>query len=222
MDKNCLPRLLLVEDDAISRSFIQTALQGLPAQVDAAASAADALAQPGPHTLWLIDATLPDNDGIGLLSQLRQGAADVVALAHAADSSAEKRRALLDAGFVDVLVKPLSALELQARVRAQLPLCTINDWNEASALKALNGNAEHVAMLRKLFLDELPATMANVERAVASSDPATVTAHLHKLRASCGFVGAQRLALAVSNLQQSPLSGQSLHELQRAAHALLD
>lgn len=222
MDKNRLPRLLLVEDDAISRSFMQTALQALPAHIDAAASAAEALEYPGPHTLWLIDATLPDGDGIHLMSQLRQRFPGCAALAHTADTSADTRRRLLEAGFADVLVKPLSALDLHARVREQLPLAAVNDWNEATALKALNGNAEHVATLRKLFLDELPATMANVERAVASSDVASIAAYLHKLRASCGFVGAQRLGLAVSGLQQSPLSEQSLRELQQAARALLD
>ncbi|WP_199915776.1 response regulator, partial [Xanthomonas fragariae] len=48
------PRLLLVEDDAISRGFLQAVLEGLPAQVDCADSLSSALdrARERRHDLW--------------------------------------------------------------------------------------------------------------------------------------------------------------------------
>ena len=65
------PFLLLVEDDPTSREFLRTALCALPAQVDCAETAAQAIdcARARRHDLWLIDAhpvsythlTLPTN-----------------------------------------------------------------------------------------------------------------------------------------------------------------
>ncbi len=215
------PRLLLVEDDTISRNFMQAALRALPAEVDAVATAAEAIALPGPHALWLIDARLPDISGAHLLRTLRLRAPATVALAHTADPSADQRQALLDAGFEEVLIKPLPAAHLQDRVRSRLPLSAAGDWNEDAALRALNGNRDHVAMLRTLFIDELPGALRTIDHAFDTVDGAAMSAQLHKLRASCGFVGAQRLEQAVIALQRSPASSESMQAFRQAARALL-
>ena len=72
--------------------------------------------------------------------------------------------------------------------------------------------AEHVAALRRLFLDELPGMRAGI------ADPATRAGTLHRLRASCGFVGAARLDAAVQALQES----KSEAALQRVLDTLQD
>lgn len=223
-DDGMKPRLLLVEDDPISARFMRLVLEALPARVDAVALAAQALASPSPHDLWLIDAHLPDGSGEQLLAALRQGRPATVALAHTADPSPSMRESLLSAGFADVLVKPVSAAALQSAVRAHLPAgsaATAADWDQDAALKALNGNGEHVAMLRKLFLDELPASVATVGHAFRCDDQDGLRGALHKLRASCGFVGAARLAAAVEALQQSPRDAASLAAFDAAAKTLL-
>ncbi|GGD39802.1 Hpt domain-containing response regulator [Pseudoxanthomonas indica] len=214
------PRLLLIEDDAISRQFMQAALEALPAQVDAVETAAQALALPGPYDLWLIDAHLPDGSGADLLAELRRRHPGVPALAHTADASASKRDALLAAGFARVVVKPLSAVELQEVAHAQLPLTKNPVWDEAGALRALNGNAEHVARLRALFLDELPVAVDSVRQAQSKGDSEKLRGTLHRLRASCGFVGAHQLAQAVSRLQREPESGSAMAEFLAASDNL--
>lgn len=219
-DQGMKPRLLLVEDDPISRSFMVTALAALPVQIEAVDTVAAALAGPADQALWLIDAHLPDGSGAQLLAELRQRRPHTDALAHTADPSPAMRTALLAAGFADVLVKPLSAARLQEAVCARLPEGAIPDWDETTALKALNGNREHVATLRQLFVDELPGAIATVERAVATGDHDGLRGALHKLRASCGFVGAARLGAAVQRLQQSPDTPESLAAFTEAARAL--
>ena len=62
----------------------------------------------------------------------------------------------------------------------------------------------HIDALRGLFLDELPQAHALIVAAAREGDIATMAASLHKLRASCGFVGAARLAASVAALQQHP------------------
>lgn len=211
------PRLLLVEDDAISRGFLLAVLEALPAQVDAVASMSAALALETTHDLWLFDANLADGSGIALLRQLRARQLQSPALAHTADDSHALHMQLLAAGFVEVLVKPLSASRLQQSVRHWLgqtprpsqapspPTVTppaLPLWDDASALTALNGNAEHVSSLRKLFLGELDLQHRNIQAAVRRGDDQGARQELHRLKASSGFVGALRLQAAARRLEK--------------------
>lgn len=221
-DEGMKPRLLLVEDDPISHAFMLAALEALPARVDSAASISQALRAEDGHALWLIDANLPDGSGAQLLAGLRRLHPRTPALAHTADPSPVMHRSLLDAGFAGVLVKPLSAAELQSAVRARLPIQATGpqDWDEHAALEALNGNREHVDTLRRLFLDELPGSVDAVERSFRDGDQEALRAVLHRLRASCGFVGASRLATAAQQLHQSPASLEALMDFRAAADTL--
>lgn len=224
------PRVLLVEDDPISLGFFQAALEPLALRLDCANSLATALACAGQavHDLWLIDAHLPDGSGSALLAQLRLLYPDTPALAHTADAGAEAR--LLGDGFLKVLIKPLPANELQHQVRAALPARTeaamaapaaAGDWDEAAALAALNGQQHHLNALRELFLSELPGTRDAVDSALRQHDETTLRSHLHRLQASCGFVGAARLARAVRELKGDPGSTVARHQFHDAVAALL-
>ena len=213
------PRLLLVEDDAISCSFMVAALEALPAQVEAAASMAVALEQEGRHDLWLLDVNLPDGSGIELLGRLRVRQHAAPALAHTADNSPALRAKLLAAGFDDVLVKPLTASQLQEAVRRQLGLINplagriaegldtslaLPVWDQATALAALNGNQEHVITLRDLFLAELDRQHDGIVAALQAGEHEAARKTLHQLKASSGFVGALRLNGAARDLERSP------------------
>ncbi|MEL1264878.1 response regulator [Pseudoxanthomonas putridarboris] len=227
------PRLLLVEDDPISREFLAAALSALPAAVETAADCAEATRLSTRFDLWLIDANLPDGDGIGLLHRLRTASPGTVALAHTADPSPLLRETLLRAGFADVLVKPLTADSLRRIVGAALgcgmddtPPATASaatalpDWDEDTALKALGGQREHVLQLRSLFLAELPSARRACTSAFDTGDQTRLRDALHKLRASCGFVGAARLADAVARWQAAPTSALLRDEFNAAADAL--
>lgn len=202
------PRLLLVEDDAVSAAFLSEALRALPAQVVLAGDGAAALRalDAAAFDLWLVDAHLPDGDGIAALSAMRARRPGVVALAHTAARERSVAEALIAAGFAEVLVKPLSADALQAAVRRHLPGATgagVPLWDDARAERALGG-ARHVSALRGLFHAELPGVRAEVEAAVRTGDGERLRGLLHRLRASCGFVGAARLEHAVAALHAAP------------------
>ena len=207
------PNILLVEDDPVSRAFLEAATAALPAGVAVASDAASAraLANADAFDLWLIDANLPDATGAQLLTQLREAGFATPALAHTATRDADAHAALRQAGFTDVIAKPIDAASWQAALR-RAPGATSPEratapsnasggktpvWDDDAALAALNGNREHVAALRKLFLDELPGMRARI------ADTDTRAATLHRLRASCGFVGASRLEGAVRALQEA-------------------
>ena len=229
------PRILLVEDDPVSRAFLLAALEALPAQVEVAADCADArrLAAAAPHALYLIDANLPDGSGAALLAELRQ-AAQVPALAHTASHDRADLDRLLAAGFAEALTKPIAPAALHAAVRRALGRAAVADgerphydggalpvWDDAAALAALRGQHTHVQALRRLFLDELAAQRLAVDAAVAAGDADGAGQVLHRLRASCGFVGAARLAQAVVALQAAPDSPLALRRFDAAVDDVL-
>lgn len=224
-----LPRLLLVEDDPVSASFLHDAAASLPARVDVAAGIAEALAmatEGRPHDLYLIDANLPDGRGETLLQRLRRHGLAAPALAHTAARDETMRQRLLAAGFLDVLCKPLGVTELHEALRRHLalppPTCGKQpNWDDDASLTALGGQQAHVDALRDLFLKELPGQRERMETAAANGDEATIRAELHRLAASCGFVGAARLADAVRELQAAPLDAQALQRLGFAMDDLL-
>jgi CheY-like chemotaxis protein/HPt (histidine-containing phosphotransfer) domain-containing protein len=227
-----LPRILLVEDDPVSMAFLTAAIEALPATVDRAESLAAArkLAAGHAHALWLIDANLPDGHGADLLAQLRHDFPDTPALAHTASQDRHALEALIDAGFLEVLVKPLPAKALQAAIdRALGPAPVMSmatgpklpSWDDATALWALNGQQEHVQALRTLFLDELPAQRRSIASAAANGDLAAMRSTLHRLRASCGLVGAARLDAAVRTLESDLHCALALQHFDEAAGDLL-
>ncbi len=230
------PRFLLVEDDIISRGFFKAALETLPADVDTADSLASALAraEPGAHDLWLIDVNLPDGNGAQLLHELRRSHPDTPALAHTADGDVSIHERLREAGFSDTLVKPLGRDQLLKAVRRALvnspaganppPAAielVVEDWDETAALAALNGQRNHLIALRELFLAELPGVRDAVEQAVDQHDASSLRNQLHRLQASCGFVGAARLARAVRQLHHAPESVPAQAGFRAAVAALL-
>ena len=94
-------------------------------------------------------------------------------------------------------------------------------WDDAAAAQALNGNRTHVDTLRELFVRELPKAIYAITTAAERGDVDSVRNDLHRLRASCGFVGAQRLAAAVQALQQDPASSLLLLALEQVAQDTL-
>lgn len=225
------PKLMLVEDDPVSLAFLEAASAALPATVATAADAASAmaLAQGGAFDLWLIDSNLPDATGAELLARLRASGSPTPAVAHTATHDAATHARLRAAGFDEVIAKPVTSAQWQAALRRALDATADSHvadatarhygerplWDDAAALAALNGNAEHVAALRRLFLEELPGQRSRIADAGTREDT------LHRLRASCGFVGAARLDAAVRRLQESK-SEAALRDVLDALHDTLD
>jgi DNA-binding response OmpR family regulator len=198
------PRLLLLEDDPVSAAFLRQALARLPVEVTHAATLASArnLAGPG-QALWLFDANLPDGQGGELLRELRGRGLVVPAIALTAEDHPDALERLHQSGFLHVLAKPVSADRLLRAVRQWLP-ATGQAWDDAMALTALGGSRQAVDSMRRLFLDELNDQASDISAALALGDEARAQAQLHRLKASCGFVGAAALLHAVQALSRAP------------------
>ncbi|SNY73912.1 response regulator transcription factor [Paractinoplanes atraurantiacus] len=116
-----MARLLLIEDDPAIRSTLLRALRERGHAVAASPTAMEGLqaALADRPDLIVLDLGLPDLDGRELLRMLRAISQVPVIVATARDEEREMVR-LLDAGADDYVVKPFTAAQLDARVRAVL------------------------------------------------------------------------------------------------------
>ena len=113
--------MLLIEDDAAIRGAL---IRGLSERGHAVASAGTGMAGleqtvGAKPDLVVLDLGLPDVDGHTVLRMLRGASRVPVVVATARDDESEIV-ALLNAGADDYLVKPFSAAQLDARIRAVL------------------------------------------------------------------------------------------------------
>jgi DNA-binding response OmpR family regulator len=113
--------VLLVEDDTTIRTALIRGLRDRGHAVSSAHTALDGLRQALAERpdLVVLDLGLPDLDGSEMLRMLRAVSRIPVIVATARDDEAEVVR-LLDTGADDYVVKPFSAGQLDARVRAVL------------------------------------------------------------------------------------------------------
>jgi len=226
-DAGMNPRVLLVEDDPTNAAFLAAAAAEIPVAVDVAntcAMARQCIALTR-YDAWLFDANLPDGTGIDLLYGLRADGLhdDVPALAHTADVHPDLATSLLLAGFSAVVAKPVAAEVWRAAIRDLFPCpgaVAQPAWNDEVALRALGAHT-HVEAMRGLFLAELPAQAAAVAHALASGDRGALNGQLHRLKASCGFVGATGLASAVRGLSAWPGNLAAREAFQAAVAELL-
>jgi CheY-like chemotaxis protein/HPt (histidine-containing phosphotransfer) domain-containing protein len=209
-----VPNLLVADDNPVSLRFFADALEQLGVDcvlandgLEAAAKAAHAR-----FDLLLLDAQMPGLDGPEALARIRAQpgpSRDAVALATTADASAATRAALTQAGFAEVIAKPVTLAALRAALARHVPDLRGGSaaeppggasLDDRAALAAV-GDAKIVAALRQLLVAELDALPTELTHLQARNDIAGLRDRLHRLDASAGFCGAPALARAGASLR---------------------
>jgi two-component system KDP operon response regulator KdpE len=115
------PRILVIDDEAQIRRFLDIGLRAEGYEVLLAANAAEGLALAATQSpdLVILDIGLPDMEGHDVLAELRQWSQVPVLMLSVRDAESEKVRAL-DHGANDYVTKPFGIQELMARLRALL------------------------------------------------------------------------------------------------------
>ena len=114
-------RILVLDDDAVTRRFLEAALgdAGFVVHTFSTIAHASAAIQRESYDLFLLDVMLPDGDGLSFCRAIRQrSSSPVIMLTVKGDLSDVV--AALEEGADDYVLKPYRAAELIARVRAQL------------------------------------------------------------------------------------------------------
>ena len=113
--------ILVVDDEAEIREGLELLLTSEGYRVDLAGSAETGLAalEAKPYDLLLVDVSLPDLNGLDVLSRLR-ATSDVPVIMLSGRTDEADRVAGLESGADDYVVKPFYPRELAARVRSLL------------------------------------------------------------------------------------------------------
>jgi DNA-binding response OmpR family regulator len=113
-------RVLVVEDEKKTASFIRKALQAEGHAVDVSHDGSEALAAVAntPFDVVVLDVMLPGRDGLSVVRQMRERKISTPVLLLTARGEVSEKVEGLNAGADDYLSKPFALEELAARVRA--------------------------------------------------------------------------------------------------------
>jgi len=208
-------RILLIEDDQETASYLARGLREHGHVVDHAATGQDGLfLAGGGHDVLIVDRMLPGLDGLGLVRALRETGVKAPVLFLTALGGVGDRVKGLEAGGDDYLVKPFAFAELLARVNAlarRPPLVEVRTVLsvadlEMDLLKRTVTRAGQRVELQPREFQLLEYLLANAERVVTRTmlleavwdfhfDPKTniVETHISRLRAKLAQGGGAEL-----------------------------
>ena len=226
-------RILVVEDDTVTRAIMAEQLSALGFNFDVASDAAQALEifERRQYDLVLMDIGMPGMNGIEAAREIRRREGDArhtTIIAHTAYTDEPIRHQARKAGMDDYLAKPVSfgelrqvldawmlqlpssreaPLESDDRLTAQPPQeldqARLGEIEELS--KAAGRNI--LAKLVQTFLSDLPNRLASLESAIEREDFKAFAAEVHALRGSSGEIGAKHFASLCENAEDLARSG---------------
>ena len=118
-----IPHVLLVEDSPLVVGALRLLLEETGFRVSAASTVREAVdaARAGRPDVILLDITLQREDGLAVLADLAHtDELPRVAIALTGHDDPMLRERCLEAGCVDVLIKPIRAMELPGKIRGWL------------------------------------------------------------------------------------------------------
>ncbi|PNG25426.1 sigma-54-dependent transcriptional regulator [Methylocella silvestris] len=165
------PRILIVDDDPIERQLAAEIIRKFGFATETADGGEAALARlksagAAPVDLLLLDLTMPDLDGLGVIARLRAEAFTPPIVVQTTSSSVEAASSALCAGALDFVVKPASPERLKAAIGNGLRLAAL----EAELRRAARQASGHFT-----FADYFGAG-EEIERAIRLADRAAKTA----------------------------------------------
>ena len=200
------PRILVIDDEAQIRRFLDIGLRAEGYEVLLAANAAEGLALAATQSpdLVILDVGLPDREGHDVLAELRQWSQVPVLMLSVRDAESEKVRAL-DHGANDYVTKPFGIQELMARLRA---LLRNRAGMPASPPRYDDGRLAVDMARREVHLDGAPLSLTRKEYAVLAlllRHSGRVVTQQHVLREVWGATHVQDthyLRIVVGRLRQ--------------------
>lgn len=143
-------RVLVAEDDPISRVLVVTWLQKWGYDVIATHDGGEAmnvLRRPDAPALAILDWCMPQMDGLEVCRRLRESKKTVYLILLTARGQKEDMIEGLRAGADDYLVKPFHAEELHARLLAGVRVMTVQE-NLVARVRKLEAAASSLELLR--------------------------------------------------------------------------
>ena len=116
-------KVLVVEDDFSSRLYLNKLLEKMGVRIFNAVDGKEAfdLVMKTPEIeLILMDIQLPVLDGYTCTKMLREAGKDIIIIAQTAYGLTGDKEKMIDSGFDDYLIKPISSSQLMSKLSAYL------------------------------------------------------------------------------------------------------
>jgi CheY-like chemotaxis protein/HPt (histidine-containing phosphotransfer) domain-containing protein len=226
------PRILVVEDDPITRVVVVKSLERLGYRADTAENGREAITRlsDAVSALVLMDCEMPEMDGFQATAEIRRAEArsgrHVPVVAMTAAVADDDRSRCLASGMDDYLAKPITLTSLAAALGRWLPVDAPSDVvvrklsaDERSAvdraviddLRSLA--AEHepgfVAALVERFLKDAPNRLRRLRDGAARGDARALEVDAHALQSSTGNLGIRRMVEICRYIQVLGRSGRA-------------
>ena len=224
-------RILLVDDHITNQQVALGILKNMGLKADAVANGAEAIAalEVIPYDLVLMDVQMPVMDGFQATEKIRQkesgqrlSPVPIIAMtAHAMQGDREK---CLLAGMNDYLTKPISPRELVAVLRKWLGDEEENDrsstsfldagqngersadrslWDQEAFMDRLMGDEELAKTVLAGFLQDIPAQMDALRKAIERRDGGVIRRLAHTLKGAAANIGATAFSKRAGELEGS-------------------
>jgi DNA-binding response OmpR family regulator/HPt (histidine-containing phosphotransfer) domain-containing protein len=214
-------RILLADDNSVSRKVAAQMLTRLGYQVEAVSNGPDALraAEREPYDLVVLDTHLPGMDGYAVTRQIRalplEVARRVPVIALISGSTQRDRELREAAGIDDYISKPLRVRPLAAVLGRWDPtggnasrVMSIDQDVLRSCLAVFGGqNPAALQELLDLFLGSVPPRLSDMREAIERGDAKAVRELAHGIRGSSGQVGAMSMSQTCASIEAVVATG---------------
>ena len=226
-----LPRLLLIDDDFISREVLALVLETYGFPIESAADGAEALllldkSGATPPEVVLMDTQMPGLSGLDLIAALRnRGASKIIAIS---GSPVEDSIRNATDGF---LLKPIEAEDVHTlletgsvsvRSNGHATLADVIDPVVLGKLKAMMPAASVLEIYTAVAVD-LKTRLETLSAAMDKNQAADVSRIAHAIKGGCAMVGLKSAQEAASRLETSdaPVAWPTeLQQIRNASEAL--
>ena len=191
------PKVLVVDDHAISRTHIAAVFQGISCAVRQSGTAAEAItiASDWFPDVICMDIRLPDNNGLRVISHILStwtpGRIKPVIIILTADDSVIDKTRLAELEIARVLVKPVSGQQLREVICLNMPGRVSEKQVEGSGLE-----------LRFLFREELRLRLPELDGCMLNLDMPKAAGILHQLIASAAICQERQLESDLRDLDR--------------------
>ncbi|HYK88178.1 MAG TPA: response regulator, partial [Acidobacteriota bacterium] len=207
-------RVLVAEDNPVNQKVVVKMLESwghTPAVAEDGAAAVAAVEQ-SHFDLVLMDVQMPIMSGFEATARIRDRErkaclphVPIIAMtAHAMKGDREK---CLDAGMDDYLAKPVQKASLRSVIENLLPAAESKQQKGGKAMETLSVHApegldaETLAEVVELFLQECPKMMSRIEAAINRRDGRELQAAAHSLKGSISNFGVLSVREALQELE---------------------
>ena len=219
-------KVLLAEDSLVNQKLMVGLLQRHGATVQVANNGREALAacQVGQFDLVLMDVQMPEMDGLEATAEIRRQekatAKHLPIIAVTAHAMPGDRRRCMEAGMDEYVTKPIRAEELFDTMELVLRRASPEhpeaepcvqgepaamDWHET--LQCVQGDQQILDTLIEAVLEEAPAMLQAVRRAVHDLDAENLRVAAHTLKGAVRYFGARAVFNQAFALEQMGRNG---------------